>query len=425
MKSKSQDFKVNLILVLIMFVHLSVKSQETILLGSEIRPRTEFRNGYNKLFSENDEYAFHTSQRSRLFFEMKKDKWTVKLNAQDIRVWGAVPLQVESDSKMSMYEAWAKYNFSTKWSLLIGRQEISFDDERFLGSANWNQQGRVHDGISMIFNDSLNKFHGFVGFNQNGIQLSGTNYTVPNNYKAIQVLWYNRKFFNNELSLLGTNVGWQSPHSSTALRNMQTVGNHLILNPFSKLQMVQRFYYQFGKNSSFQDVSAYFVGLDIHYKISDNFKLMAGIETLSGNSELKTSSVNRAFNPLYGTNHRFNGIIDYFYVGNHQNSVGLIDGNFGVQFSKSNHNLLLKTHLFSAVADVANNDIVQQKANPYLGTELDLVYRYRISKEALLELGYAQMFANKSMEYLKGGNHKLTQNWAYVMLTVNPSFLIK
>ncbi|NCA80353.1 MAG: hypothetical protein EOM76_09270, partial [Sphingobacteriia bacterium] len=146
------------------------------------------------------------------------------MNAQDIRVWGAVPLQVESDAKMSMYEAWAKYSFNPKWSILMGRQEISFDDERFFGSANWNQQGRVHDGISMIFNDSLNKFHGFVGFNQNGIQLSGTNYTVPNNYKAIQAFWYQRKFCQNELSLLATNVGWQSPLSSTALRNMQTIG---------------------------------------------------------------------------------------------------------------------------------------------------------------------------------------------------------
>jgi hypothetical protein len=97
-----------------MFLQISVNSQENILLGSEIRPRTEFRNGYNKMFSENDEYAFHTSQRSRLFIEMKKDKWSVKLNAQDIRIWGAVPLQVESDAKMSMYEAWAKYSFNPK-----------------------------------------------------------------------------------------------------------------------------------------------------------------------------------------------------------------------------------------------------------------------------------------------------------------------
>ncbi len=34
-----------------------------------------------------------------------------------------------------------------------------------------------------------------------------------------------------------------------------------------------------------------------------------------------------AFTPLYGTNHKFNGWMDYFYVGNHGSSIGLQDIN--------------------------------------------------------------------------------------------------
>jgi hypothetical protein len=52
--------------------------------------------------------------------------------------------------------------------------------------------------------------------------------------------------------------------------------------------------------------------------------LAAGYEYLSGNSYNKTDKV-YAFEPFYGTNHKFNGFMDYFYVGNHINSVGLHD----------------------------------------------------------------------------------------------------
>jgi hypothetical protein len=40
-----------------------------------------------------------------------------------------------------------------------------------------------------------------------------------------------------------------------------------------------------------------------------------------------TSSDVKSFNSLYGTNHKFNGWVDYFYVGNHAESIGLVDIN--------------------------------------------------------------------------------------------------
>lgn len=64
-------------------------------------------------------------------------------------------------------------------------------------------------------------------------------------------------------------------------------------------------------------ISASILGLDIDYKISDSFSVREGIEIISGNSQTDPSTKKEAFNPFYGTNHKFNGFMDYFYVGSH------------------------------------------------------------------------------------------------------------
>ena len=40
-----------------------------------------------------------------------------------------------------------------------------------------------------------------------------------------------------------------------------------------------------------------------------------------------------------------------------------------------------------------------------------------------INAGYSQMFATASMQALKGGDHKIVQNWAWVMLPFTPKFL--
>jgi hypothetical protein len=51
------------------------------------------------------------------------------------------------------------------------------------------------------------------------------------------------------------------------------------------------------------------------------------VEYLYGKDMNDTSSDVKSFNSLYGTNHKFNGWVDYFYVGNHAESIGLVDIN--------------------------------------------------------------------------------------------------
>lgn len=109
--------------------------------------------------------------------------------------------------------------------------------------------------------------------------------------------------------------------------------------------------------------------------------------------------------------------MDYFYVGNHANNVGLNDIYTKMVFrTGKTTTLLTKAHYFSANAELNRN------ANAYLGTEVDLVFTKQLMKSVKLNIGYSQMFASGSMRLIKGNTtNENTNNWAWVMLTVKPT----
>jgi hypothetical protein len=109
--------------------------------------------------------------------------------------------------------------------------------------------------------------------------------------------------------------------------------------------------------------------------------------------------------------------MDYFYVGNHANNVGLNDVYAKAVFTTGEKsNLLVKAHYFSANADLTGN------ADAYLGTEIDVVYTQALIKNVKLNVGYSQMFASESMSLIKGGTpNDNTNNWGWVQLIINPN----
>jgi hypothetical protein len=87
---------------------------------------------------------------------------------------------------------------------------------------------------------------------------------------------------------------------------------------------------------------------------------------------IKTDKV-YAFTPFYGTNHKFNGFMDYFYVGNHINSVGLNDVYLKYNWSKKKFVINADLHYFASAGKIAED------TENNLGTELDLTFSYKNS----------------------------------------------
>ncbi|NNE54956.1 MAG: hypothetical protein HKN32_02970 [Flavobacteriales bacterium] len=175
-----------------------------------------------------------------------------------------------------------------------------------------------------------------------------------------------------------------------------------------------RGYYQLGEDRAANDLQAFMAGVDLSYS-TDGWKLLIGAEILSGNDTVSDGK-NNAFNPLFGTNHKFNGLMDYFYVGNHIDNAGLQDLYFSVSKEiKEKSKLSATAHHFSTMKPFSN-DVEQQ-----LGAELDVVFIHKINKDVIVKAGYSQLFATEGMEVLKNNTDRNTNVWGWVMLVVKPN----
>jgi len=56
-----------------------------------------------------------------------------------------------------------------------------------------------------------------------------------------------------------------------------------------------------------------------------------------------------------------------------------------------------------------------------LGTEIDLVYTHKFTKDVAIGAGYSQMFASEGLEILKNNFDGNSNNWAWLMLTIKPT----
>lgn len=380
-------------------------------LTGEFRPRTEISHGYKTLASENRDASTVTAQRSRLNFVFNTEDIKTKLVLQDVRRWGNQKQLVSNeDFATSIHEAWAEVLFTPEFSLKAGRQELVYDDSRIFGNVGWAHQARSHD-IAILKYEGDVKVHFGIAHHENG-NLSDNIYDGPDAYKNMQFLWFNNKWEKSGLSLLVLNNGVPTMEDDKQVtKYSQTFGGRYTL-ALKPVKLATNLYYQTGKHVSGKDISA----LNFLIEASINFGFTFGFEHLSGTAFDESEKL-ESFTPFYGTNHKFNGFMDYFYVGNHIGSVGLNDVYLKYKYAKNKFGLNAHVHYFVAAAEIASD------ADSYLGTEIDLSVSWAVKPMAKIAVGYSTLFASNSMEILKGGDSSVGQNWAYVMLSVTPAFI--
>jgi len=410
-------------LSLLIMVSLGINAQEFDA-NLQIRPRYEFRNGYKAPIPFGETPGQFISERTRLNFNFKQDKFITKLTMQNVRVWGDVQTNAKSDvNSIQLFEAWVQYNFDASWSTRLGRQVISYDNQRIFGEIDWLQQGQSHDAALVTYKTKKSQLDMAVAYNANGETDIATPYAVAN-YKAMQYAWYHTEWSKINMSLLFLNTGYENklatpiptPLPELKVDYMQTFGTYMNTKG-SKWDANLWFYGQTGKSNTY-NVSAFDAALNFNYAVTDQLKAGLGYEFLSGKSQASTSTAIKSFYPLFGTNHGFNGLMDYFYVGNYKNTVGLQDAflKFGYTTKKWQFNVM--PHVFNAANTVV--DANKNEMNNYLGTEVDFTASYAVQKYVAISGGYSQMFGTDTLQRLKGGDVDHTNNWAWVMVNVNP-----
>lgn len=403
--------------------------------------RSEFRNGFGRLIEESaDPFAF-MAHRARLQAKYEMENFSFYMSVQDIRVFGSAPQVKASDNFLSVHEAWASAKIADTWKVKVGRQELNYDNFRFLGNLDWALQARAHDFLLFQHEKEDMKFHFGGGYNQTNLALTDQPFFTPNQYKIAQMARYENKWGKVSFSALFWNDGreWQNIDAATGeirdrgMRYRSTIGIPTLKYNSGNSQVSAFYYHQFGEDmSGFRNINAYNFSIAYNHTIPVNreegkiWTLSAGLEHISGDNARTLD--NNAYNPLYGTNHIFNGYMDLFYVGGaHENMEGLED-----YFIKSryafNKNFFLQGdyHLFysnTEIFRITNDFSPTPPEGRYFGSELDLTMGWIVNDAFSIQGGYSQFFATEVFtRNIQGvGNPKSIQNWAYLMLIFRPT----
>jgi hypothetical protein len=268
-------------------------------------------------------------------------------------------------------------------------------------------------------------------------------------YKAMQFVYVSKKTGNTKLSglLLADHFGKYKTDSVLSIAGKDTgfvygrrynqagVNSRLTtgllasgtLNKKKTVSYTAGVYLQTGKDKDGNALRAYTSTVSVSYT-KKKFTYSIGWDYVSGNNAFSASTVNHRFDPLYGTPHKFWGLMDYFYVGTGSPAGGLNNPFARAKYSSTNKRLSITAdyHYFLLAKD--QKDINENAVAKYLGTEIDLVLSYQLNKVTNIEWGFSYMMATRSMEYAKGitpGSARLNNSWSYLQINIRPDFFSK
>lgn len=445
MKKRTKTFSV----VLIVCSSCSLHTSAQVAISGQVRTRTEFRDGQGAPLPIGAKPAFFTSQRTRLSVGYHAYRLKFGITAQDVRVWGQDVSTINRTTPQDLngvmlHEAWAELGITDTTvknkalSLKTGRQELVYDDQRLLGNLDWLQQARRHDAAVLKYETAGYLLHLGAAFNQNRETSSSTFYnnTPPgayaattnggSMYKSMAFLYAGKKLKGGNASFLFLNDAFSSYRNDPVTFAKQfdsstwsraTTGMYFT-NTFHKVSLTASAYYQFGRNATGQKIRAELFSLAGQYAFTKKFGVGAGVDYYSGGTN---GSASHAFDPLYGTPHKFGGLMDYFYVANGFGRNGLVDYFLRGKVKASEKILLTAdVHQFNSGAHVSGF------GTKNLGQEVDVVANYTLTKQIGFEAGYGRYFTTPLLASLKNvPNAKPQANWAYLMVNVKPDFLFR
>lgn len=362
-------------------------------LGIEYRPRTELRYGYRKLPTFDAQPAFFTSHRARLNLGYEGEKMKFIISIQDIRLWGEEATR-DRFGELQIFEFYAMPQLNDHWSMKIGRQRLSFDDERFFAQNNWRQASGKHDGVNIIYRSSSVDFDWFTAFNQSSMGNFGTYYQpgfVGYKFLTAHLMTWNLHPHTTLVSTIFAD-GYQgtAPFEKTYFK--ATTGIKLKQAIGTKTKISASLFTQNGKLPTNQKIRAWFYDLELQHTISPNYQLRTKIQYFSGGNEANDEFSN-SFLAQYGAFHKFNGRMDY--------TAKTVD--------TYNHESLVNPHI---IQDVQLNDRFKISLETHLlGTqsyfyalENDLRVMWKVNSWTQLEIAYMNLASNEKIDQLPTGN---------------------
>ena len=442
MFTKRYHFTLLNIIVLAMMLPLNATAQDsqddsseklnTFTIDAELMTRGEMRyGGLPDSEDDTDNKAHFILERTRLGLDFERTFLKAHITGQHSAVWGQA-----GKGSFNLYEAWVKLTSRQGLFAKIGRQVLSYDDERIIGSNDWAMAALSHDMLKVGYESDRHKLHLMFAYNQNSESVNGGSVYRDGDkpYKTMTNLWYHYQHPRVPFgaSLLFMNIGIQSELDNYVNKShyQQLIGTYLSYKP-NNWSAEGSFYYQFGRNEYDMNISAWMASVKATYSPSLQWQLTAGYDILSGDPffavppgggiglGLVQHKTIKGFSPVYGSHHKFYGAMDFFYLSTYYNGFtpGLQNYYIGVTYKPINKLSFDAAYHYLAIATNTDN------LDKTLGHELEFSASYTPIKEVSVSLGYSFMHGSKTMEALKRVDNKGNLHWAWLNVIVRPRFL--
>ena len=385
----------------------------------------------SKVNTVNDDNWFE--QRLRIGMLVKVAPWLrIYAQAQDSREWlsdrADIPgvLGAEGDDPFDLRQAYVEFGdaLSSPLTLKIGRQILSYGDERLVGGFDWNNISRTFDAVKLSYKQktwSLDAFASTVvtahreGYNQSDF-LNG-------NETEREQIFSGLYFSTTALDWQTTDAYLFHLHQNNATpgeTNFFTLGLRAKSTPgkFGPFDYEAELAAQAGKVKG-KDLTAFASHVGGGYTFNTAWKPRLGLEYnfASGDSDPKDGDVD-TFQNLFPTNHKFYGIMDVFSWQNmHELALSLKASPCkSVTAQADFHTFWLANtddswYRANGVATVRPLSYAARSASNYAGSEADLIVTWNVRKELQIQGGYSHFFAGS---YLSDTGPSSDANFGYL-----------
>ncbi|MCD7973610.1 MAG: alginate export family protein [Candidatus Azobacteroides sp.] len=389
---------------------------QTVKVDAEIRSRGELRDGFREPLADTLNAAYVNNLRTKLNFLYENRDIRAKLSLLDTRTYGGTDVG-KTGNGVGVLEAWGEYYFTPELSFVLGRQGVEYDDKRLFSYNNWSNTPGAHDLLRLKYESPDITIHVGSAYNNAG---DSTQFFSPytQTYKTLNYIWLSRSFGKISASALWVNDSFEHGTTgdiSTTYRN--TVGGNIWLtNKKAPFTFHASGYYQFGRDKKDRSLSAYLLSLNAKQLLNERIAVHIGGDVFSGSGYDIASDKSNTFNKLYGTNHAFNGSIEYWSTLPTQGLIDIFAGLTGKFSSKFDINITY--HHFSTSRDI------DESGKTNLGSEIDITANYYVNKEFTLQGGWSSYFTTKGSDILKNKINVDTHfpQWAYIQVTFTPVF---
>lgn len=401
---------------------------EEFLIGLEYRPRTELRYGYRQLPTDTSNAAFSTSHRARITLTFKRDNFLFHTSIQDIRVWGDENDRNEK-GHAQFYEIYVEPQIGKSLLARVGRQSISYDNQRLFSENNWRQTGARHEAVRFIYKKPKLQVDFIGAFNQNEARLFETNYNISWNRYKVLLANFIKYELSSRVSLTAINFtdGYQQPGNPEATHFKYTSGGRIEYTQ-SNLYLTFASYYQYGKINTGEKHRAYYYEPELRYKTSNFHAFRLGAQVFSGDGDI-ADGTSRAFLAQFGSANRHNGRMDYtsrqISTNNHEGIVNPYlaqDFRLNEKLTLSWDSHILATQVPLKIHEQAGNQVLDK----FYGWENDFRLRYKPNSYTDILVSYNFLIAGETLEYLpegKGRNRNNLPSFAFVQITWTPELL--